>query len=54
MPEVLAWVRLYGRWSRYHVLPDEGGIEDQDERVMRIFDSISNALDLPRVHDKVD
>jgi len=44
LPAVLAWLTRYGRWQRYHVLPDVGGLDDQAEVVLQAFDVMTWAL----------
>jgi hypothetical protein len=52
MAKVTEWIRLYGRWQRYNVLPEEGGLFDQDERTLHAFDVIGAAFRMPRVDDE--
>ena len=52
MPRVIDWLRLYGRWQRYQVLPEVGGLADQNEVTLHAFDVISAAFKMPRVHDE--
>ncbi len=49
LPPVLAWLTQYGRWQRYHVLPDAGGLDDQAEPVLQAFDVMTWALAQPRM-----
>jgi hypothetical protein len=39
--EIAYYLRLARRAVLYHALPDVGGLEDQDETVMRILDVIA-------------
>jgi hypothetical protein len=38
---------LFARYRRYGVLPTAGGLEDQEERTLQIFDRLTWALGLP-------
>ena len=51
MPKVESWLRLFGRWQRYQTLPADGGLDDQEERVLHAFDVIGGSLRMKRVHD---
>ena len=48
-PAVARWLTRFGRWQRYGVLPDTGGLDDQSEQTLRAFDVMTYALRLPRV-----
>jgi hypothetical protein len=48
-PAVARWLTRFGRWERYRVLPDRGGLDDQSEQTLRAFDVMTYALRLPRV-----
>jgi hypothetical protein len=48
-PAVSRWITRFARWQRYQVLPEVGGLDDQDEQTLRAFDLMTNALALPRV-----
>ena len=44
-PWVDFYLKLWQRARDYHVLPEAGGLLDQDERTMRIFDIITREYD---------
>lgn len=43
--QVDTYLNLWRRSKRYSCLPQAGGVEDQDERLMKIFDAISDRVD---------
>jgi len=43
--EIASWyLRLRGRVKRYKVLPDAGGVLDQDDETMMILDAVEDAI----------
>ena len=49
LSEVSWYMRLRGRVHRYQVLPEAGGVLDQDEQTMTILDLIDRTV--ARYHD---
>lgn len=52
LSEASWYLRLYGRVQKYQVMPDAGGILDQDEVTMELLDLVDGTVERYREYRK--